>query len=85
MATRKKAGFRISFDSPITLIFVILCVIFGILSKFLPEFQSFLTCPTSASGKNPFNFKSVTDYFRLILYPFGVLDCYYIGDGDDCQ
>jgi len=74
VATRKKTGFKISFDSPITLIFVILCVIFGILSKFLPEFQNFLTCPTSASGENPFNFKSVTDYFRLLLYPLGVLD-----------
>ncbi len=72
MATRKR--FRLSFDYPVTLIFVILCIVFGFLAKLIPELQSILSCPTCASGQNPFNFKSISDYFRLILYPLGFSD-----------
>ena len=72
MATRK--NLKITFDSPITLILVFFCFLSGILSKSIPELQSFFSCPTCASGQNPFNFKSLADYFKLILYPLGFLD-----------
>lgn len=71
MATRKKIGFSFSFESPITLIFVFICVFFSFLGKIKPEVANFLLCPTSATGELPFNFTSISDYVRLILYPLG--------------
>ena len=72
MATRK--NLKITFDSPVTLILVFFCFLSGILSKSSPELQSFFSCPTCATGQNPFNFKSLADYFKLIFYPLGFSD-----------
>ena len=66
-----KNKFSVSFDSPVTLVMVLLVILVAILQRFIPSYVWIFVCPCRSGNVAAFNYKSVADYFRLLLYPFG--------------
>ena len=73
MATSKKnkAGFSVSFDSPVGLVLVILLVVMAIIERLVPSIDWLFVCPCKAGNSAAFDYRNVADYFRILLYPFG--------------
>ena len=73
MATSKKnkAGFSVSFDSPVGLVLVILLVVMAIIERLGPSIDWLFVCPCKAGNSAAFDYRNVADYFRILLYPFG--------------
>lgn len=66
---------RVSFNSPVSLIFAICCLVATLLSLYLPKgvaekVANFFNAPNCQSSENAFNWKNALDYFRLFLYVF---------------
>ena len=71
MSAKSKNKFSVSFDSPVTLIFVFLLILVAIFQRIFPQISFLFFCPTRFGTASSFNYKSVADYFRILLYPFG--------------
>ena len=73
MATSKKnkAGFSVSFDSPVGLVLVVLLVVMAIIERLVPSIDWLFVCPCKAGNSAAFDYRNVADYFRILLYPFG--------------
>ncbi len=72
----KKTGFKISYNAPFTLTFTFVCVFVFLLDNYvLKGFlnNNLLICK-AGKGEIPFDFKSVKDYFALILHVFAERD-----------
>jgi len=78
MAKKKfNLNFKISYDAPVTLTFVIISAIFFLLNTFLlknGELSRLLASPTSLEGPSPFIISQPVSYLRLLLYIFGSHD-----------
>ncbi|MCR5699512.1 MAG: rhomboid family intramembrane serine protease [Treponemataceae bacterium] len=68
---KNKAGFSVSFDSPVALILVILLVVMAVVERLVPSIAWLFVCPCRAGNAAAFNYAHVADYFRILLYPFG--------------
>lgn len=73
---RKKFNlkFKLSYDAPVTLTFVLICAFFFLLNSFLIKndvFSKLLSSPTSTAGNLPFIISNPICYLRLFVYIFG--------------
>ena len=69
-----KFNLKFSYDAPVTLSFVIVCVFFFLLSSFVIKsgaLGKILASPTTQAGALPFIVKQPVSYLRLLLYIFG--------------
>lgn len=74
---KKKFSLNFTYDSPVSLSFVILSVLILVLDLTVLKLklnQSILLSPTSSAGAFPFAFSDVKSIFRLFLYIFGGTD-----------
>lgn len=77
---KKSSGLnlRISYNSPVILTFCILCLLIFVLDTYafpkLNLIQNVFTVPGNSKSVNPFNFKSVFDYFKLFTHVLGHAD-----------
>ncbi len=75
MAKKKlNINLKISYDAPVTLTFVIVCVILFLLNTYVIKngaVGKVLASPTSTSGSFPFIVSQPLSYLRLFLYIFG--------------
>lgn len=75
MAKKKfKLNLKVSYDAPVTLSFVIICVILFLINNFLIKNAALgktFSSPTSVSGALPFIVSQPVSYLRLLLYIFG--------------
>lgn len=68
----KKNGISVSYNAPITLTFVLICVLVMFINK--NGVIVLFTAPASPGNKFCFDYKNVLDYFRLFLHSFGHTD-----------
>lgn len=69
-----KCPFKITYESPVTLAFVIVSLIFFIFDTFVLKEKLtalFLSSPTTSKGELPFELTKAISYLRVILYAFG--------------
>lgn len=74
MSSQKNSGFKVSYNAPVTLTFVLLCI-----TLFALDFFAFkgklitkaLTCHGKIGSAVAFNFKNPFDYIRLFSHVFG--------------
>ncbi len=69
-----KLNLKFSYDAPVTLSFVIVCVFFFLLNTFVIKngaLGKILASPTTQAGALPFIVKQPLSYLRLLLYIFG--------------
>ena len=69
-----KLNLKFSYDAPVTLSFVIVCVFFFLLNTFVIKngaLGKILASPTTQTGSLPFIVKQPLSYLRLLLYIFG--------------
>lgn len=69
-----KLNLKFSYDAPVTLSFVIVCVFFFLLNTFVIKngaLGKILASPTTQAGTLPFIVKQPLSYLRLLLYIFG--------------
>lgn len=78
MAKKKfKLNFKVSYDAPVTLTFVLISAIIFLLSFFLAKagkadgLEKIFTSPTAQTGALPFIVKQPLSYLRLLFYIFG--------------
>lgn len=77
--SKKKFNFnlKVSYDAPVTLSFVIVCVVFFLLNNFVIKngaLEKVLASPTTQAGALPFIVKMPVSYVRLLLHVFGSTD-----------
>ena len=69
-----KCPIKITYESPVTLAFVIVSLIFFIFDTFVLKEKLtalFLSSPTTSKGELPFELTKAISYLRVILYAFG--------------
>lgn len=75
MAKKKfKIDLKVAYDAPVTLTFVIICVLLLLLNNFVIKngaLERLLASPTSQAGALPFVVQEPLSYLRLLLYIFG--------------
>ena len=72
-----KFNLKVSYDAPVTLSFVIICVVFFLLNSFVIKngaLGKILASPTTQAGALPFIVKQPVSYVRLLLHVFGSTD-----------
>ncbi|MCR4790628.1 MAG: rhomboid family intramembrane serine protease [Treponemataceae bacterium] len=71
MASKSNKNFTLGFDSPVTLILVMLLVLLAIIQRLFPSISWLFFCPCRGGNIAAFDYKSISDYFRILLFPFG--------------
>jgi len=74
MAYRRKTGLKVTFNAPVTLVFVMLSVVFFALDAFWLKgklVQNILSCRGKIGAAGAFDFKKPLDYARLFTHVFG--------------